>query len=164
MLRPKLLVANFISKIPKPTSGSSYRLKLVNGRRWRNAVNIDVSIQLGVFGYWPDRPDNEKVIRLAGSFDSLMQVRNDYILHFDLPWCDEDHALDETIEDWLAAGDPSQIRLYLSYTDGYSGVRRVDRHTFTSAQIEDRYFEAGKGIGRGRQVTDSDRAEHRGGK
>lgn len=81
----------------------------------------------------------------------LPEIRKSWVLRFDFPDQPVDPGPNSTLDDWLALGNDIKLRLYISYTDSYSGIRRTDRYSYGIDDVLEVYF-APTDIGPGRPV------------
>ncbi len=173
-LRPKIRVSNFISRSYGHDDELEFRIKLQNGRRWRSAVDLRLDAYVWLPGYRRPtsnelipididgedfvglRPGHRKVVRLSVSPDRSPAIEDLAIA-----------GLDVTVEDLLRAAllagrvnatpvdEEPELRLWLAYTDGYSGVRRASFHRYTYGDIAAVMFDE-RSVGRGRPAVKSE--------
>ncbi len=158
LLRPKVAVSDFVSRSVDPSGNAEYRLKIQNRRRWRRA--IDVSIE--AYAYLPQlrRPNSNETIGLDVVGDELVGLRR---LGRKILYLQVDQEGIDAIRSHLPAGATpnveallrladtrldddhriprAEIRVWLAYTDSYSGVRSAKHLTYTSDQITSHLFE-----------------------
>ena len=160
-LRPKLDVSPFVSRSVGLNDEIHYRIKIMNARRTRNLVDVRTDAYLWIPGFWPSRPGNNNVVDVPTTSDELIGMRpgDNRILRFDTEAVSvalTDHLNSQAIgsgslEAMLSLGERSaaELRVWIAYTDAYSGVRRASLHRYTSDQIEMSLF-APTSVGRGR--------------
>lgn len=152
-LRPRLDVSEFISRTFNSDGSAKFRVKIRNSRRTRNLTDLDVRAYASLPGYFPDRPDNRKVLDLSLTSNELIGMRpnDNRILAFDLTAALEavrnDHGIGVDATDPNAlhrllnvGSGAGEVRVWTAFTDGYSGVRRTVFRCYAAADILDRHF------------------------
>lgn len=153
VLRAKLTIAPQISRLWKDDGTSIYRVKLVNQRKRRSAIDIEVIVDAVLFGRFPRRPRTQQVLKVQTATPSYPVLRAGgnrvIILRLgplmekeklgDAPRGDELHAL-------LSRDSRDYIRVWVICTDGYSGQRRGFTQKFHVKDIVDRFWIANDSV------------------
>lgn len=163
-LRPKLAVSAFVSFLPKHNERDLFRVKIYNQRQTRTAVDIRASANVWLPGLDADLPDNNELVRLDVEPAEIvgLQPGGQKILYLSvaeeqgesLETVPLSHGFGSVIEALTyrlhgtetADGDPSEIRLWLSYGDGYSGTRIAELHQYKRCDVKELKFEEGLSV------------------
>lgn len=152
-LRAKLTIAPQISRFWKDDDTSIYRVKLVNRRTRRSAIDIEVVVDAVLFGRVPRRPRTQQVLKVPTAMPSypVLRAGGNRVINLrlgplvekaeleDAPKGDELHAL-------LSRDSKDYIRVWVICSDGYSGQRRAFTQRFHLKDIVDRFWMAGGSV------------------
>lgn len=166
-LRPRVLVSNFVSRKLDSSGNVSYRIKIMNARHRRNVADVKTHLYVWIPGYWPDRPGSNKIIPVPATSTELvgMEPGHDRVIRLQLedPLAEvKSFGIDippdtNPLEALLALGSgEGQLRMWIGYTDAYSGVRRAHLQRFGANDISDHLF-GRSGVEKGRASFDAER-------
>lgn len=161
-LGPRMVLSEKITVVPTTVHllGRPQRFKVMNTGRWRGLAEVRAVARLRVRGLQRAKsiyPDSRLTFDIAlSSIDSCVDYiapRQGWIFTLDpreivspyvvfLPEGTRS-AVEEgrcSLRDLLALGSTSELEVFVSATDAYSGVRRTTAKTYRASDVVDGYF------------------------
>jgi len=148
-LRPKISISPEISRMKTGSGDVRYRLKVVNQRKHRAAIDIEADAYIWIPGFYERRKATNAIIRVATSKPLAMSPGSSRLLslRFDEArrrFEDAGSVFDDSsLETSLGNGE---LRMWIIATDSYSGYRRAFRATYASSSISEHLWKSGSSL------------------
>lgn len=147
-LRPRVEISPQMTRRLKRTGeGYVYRIKLVNRRRRRAAVDLHLYVDALLYGRFPGRGSTKRVLRIKTLTQDygVLSPRGNRVVRLVLGGLPSRDDIDEPDEGVGALHqvlrDPRDyVRVWLVATDSYSGRRSAFQRTYRLDDIVDRFW------------------------
>ena len=142
-LRPKLKISPEISRLWVGKGEPRYRFKVMNERKWRAAIDLEVDAYLWLPGFHERRKATTGIVHLKTNKVLAIPPKANRLFTIDLRPAERrfeaaGKAFNPlSLESMLSGG---QLRLWVIATDSYSGHRRAFRARYAGTSTNDRLW------------------------